>query len=183
MCDARTVPVEAATTDFVSEREITRSGVATRRIVTVLLLLACIAGLTGVLGGRTGHTAVTRHGYELKLDYPSTSRPGLDTVWRVSVVHHGGFKHPITLAVTGSYFDLFETQGWNPTPATVTRDGKVMLMSFTPPKSGDTFVVTYDSYLQPYIPITHLFAQHATVSLQHGDHSVAAIPFTTWVVP
>jgi hypothetical protein len=155
------------------------------RAFVVLLFLICVAGGTGLLGGRTS-TATAEgvgKGYRMVLSYPHTARPGLDAFWELEVVHAGGFHGPITLAVTGSYFDLFETQGYYPTPSSTTRDGTYVYMTFTPPPGGDTFKVMFDSYVQPYVEPSHLLAQPATVILLKHGQRVDAIHFSTWLFP
>jgi len=158
------------------------SRVASRSFIA-LLLLVCIAGATGLLGGHTSTAASTRNGYSLQLSYPGTARPGLDTFWELQVTHPGGFRGQITIAVTGAYFDLFETQGFYPTPSATTRDGEFVYMTFTAPPKGDTVKVVYDAYIQPYIEPSHLLGQTATVSLMNHGHAADSIHFTTWLLP
>jgi hypothetical protein len=153
------------------------------RSFMVALLLICIAGGFGLLGGHTSRAVGAGGGYDLFLSYPGTSRPGLDTLWELKVVHKGGFKGQITVAVTASYFDLFETQGFYPTPAETTRDDSYVYMKFTPPPHGDTFTVMFDAYLQPYVAPTNLLANDATVMLVNHGKQVASIDYTTFVFP
>ncbi|MEJ7628270.1 MAG: hypothetical protein WKF54_01625 [Nocardioidaceae bacterium] len=153
------------------------------RTFVVLVLLTCIGGATGLLGGHTSTAAETRDGYRLTLSYPGTARPGLDTFWELTVEHPGGFNGPITIAVTGTYFDLFETQGFYPTPSDSTRDDTYVYMEFTPPPHGDTFTMMYDAYIQPYVAPTNLLAQDATVALVNHDKRVVTVDFATWMFP
>lgn len=168
---------------LVSSREMTATAVGLRRAFTGMLAIVCLAGAVGLLGGRTGERTAHGNGYSVSVSYPWTGRPGLDTLLQVTVAHPGGFHHPVTLAVTASYFDLFETQGWNPTPSATTRDGRNLILTFTPPSHGDTFEVTYDSYLQPYIAPSRWLGQRADVTLLRGTRAVVVVPFTTWVLP
>jgi len=153
------------------------------RAFVALLLLVGAAGVTGLLGGRTSTAVSARHGFHMQLRYPWTARPGLDTLWELRVTHPGGFHGPITVAVTGSYFDLFETQGFYPTPSATTRDDTFVYLTFTPPKHGETFRVMYDAYIQPYVSPDHLLAQHATVAVMNNDRRVDSIDFATWLLP
>jgi hypothetical protein len=153
------------------------------RAVNVLLLAICVAGLVGILGGRTATTTATNHDYRLTLEYPHTIRPALDAYWKQTVIHQGGFHGLVTIAVTASYFDLFETQGFNPAPAASTSDGKFIYLKFTPRIHSDKLTVRYDSYLQPYVPPTSLLANHATVALVDNGKQLAALHYTTWVLP
>jgi hypothetical protein len=152
------------------------------RLFVLFLLLICIAASIGLLGGHTTSASQTRGGYHLHLSYPGIIRPGLDTFWELKVVHPGGFKGQITVAVTATYFDLFETQGFYPTPSVTTRDGSYVYLKFTPPQ-GNVFTVMFDSYLQPYVAPTNLFANDATVALINHGQRVAAIHYDTFVLP
>jgi hypothetical protein len=153
------------------------------RAFMLVLLLVCVAGGVGLLGGHTATATTDRDGYQLALSYPGTARPGLDTFWELHISHEGGFKKSITIAVTGSYFDLFETQGFYPTPSATTRDATDVYMTFTPPRHGDTLTVMYDAYAQPYIAPSHLLGQDATVALIDHGKPVVTLPFTVWMFP
>jgi hypothetical protein len=120
---------------------------ARRATVTVLALAVAVA-LTGLLGVHTSTASASRAGYTMSLRYPAVARAGLDVEWQVTVSHPGGFGKELTLAVTGDYFDIFETQGFHPEPSDETRDGHALYLTFQAPP-GDTFVVYYDAYIQP----------------------------------
>lgn len=153
------------------------------RLFVLLLLAACVAGGVGLLGGHTSTMSATGGGYRLTLSYPGTVRPGLDTFWELSVVHQGGLKKPVTIAVTATYFDLFETQGFYPTPADTTRDDANVYLTFTPPPHGDTLTVMFDAYLQPYVSPSNLLANDASVAVVNHGKRVAAIRYSTVVFP
>jgi hypothetical protein len=153
------------------------------RLVVLTLLVACVASLLGFLGGRTATATASDDGYRLTLSYPETSRPGLDIRWQLSVDHPGGFGHAITIAVSARYFDLFETQGFYPTPAETTRDARFVYLKFTPPPQGATFRVLFDAYLQPYIPVDDLLANDAVVALVVHKKNVVTLHYRTWVLP
>jgi hypothetical protein len=153
------------------------------RVFVLVLLAACVAGVLGLLGGRTATATGTGDGYRLSLSYPQTSRPGLDIKWQLSIEHQGGFDRPITIAVSARYFDLFETQGFYPTPAETTRDDRFVYMTFTPPAHGPTFRVLFDAYLQPYVAVEDLLANDAVVELIVHGKRVASVHYRTWVFP
>ncbi len=168
--------------DIVPHRGSIVSRIASR-LFAVLLLVVCVAGATGLLGGHTSTTSTAGGGYRLTLSYPGTTRPGLDTFWELRIVHPGGFHGSLTVAVSGSYYDLFETQGFYPTPSDTTRDGSYVYLTFTPPSRGDIFTVMYDAYLQPYVAPTNLLANDATVALVRHGERVAAVHYATFVLP
>jgi hypothetical protein len=119
-----------------------------RRAATVVLVLVVAAALFGFLGVRTGEVSASESGYDLSVRYPEIARGGLDTPWEVTVHNDQGFAKELTIAVSGDYFELFETQGFHPEPSDSTRDATMLYLTFTAPQ-GDTFVVSYDAYVQP----------------------------------
>jgi hypothetical protein len=170
------------------ERSDTLSGIASRerstratwarRVFITLLVLVVVAGALGLLGGHTSTATASGDGYRLTLRYPAVERAGIDTFWELTVVHPGGFSGDVTIAVTGDYFDLFETQGFYPTPSATTRDGTYVYMTFTKPP-GDTFVMMFDAYIQPY----SVFGKAATVAVMDKGVAVASIDYHTWLIP
>jgi hypothetical protein len=150
---------------------------ARRAFITVLCLVVVAASI-GALGGHTSTATGSGGGYRMTLDYPGVERAGIDTFWELTVVHPGGFSGPVTVAVTGDYFDLFETQGFYPTPSATTRDAKNMYMTFTKP-AGDTLKVMFDAYIQPY----SVFGKKATVSVVKNGVPLASISYHTWLIP
>jgi hypothetical protein len=155
-----------------------KRGTWARRAFITALCLVILAASVGLLGGHTSTATAVGDGYRMTLRYPRVERPGIDTVWELTVVHAGGFPGGVTVAVTGDYFDLFETQGFYPTPSSTTRDAKNVYMTFTKPP-GDSFVVMFDAYIQPY----SVFGKKATVSVMDKGVAVASIHYHTWLVP
>jgi hypothetical protein len=119
-----------------------------RRGALTLLALAVAAGLTSYLGVHTGTVSSAGSEWDLTLRYPQVARPGLDVAWQATVRHPGGLGNQVTLAVSGDYFNIYETQGFHPEPSEETRDGRVLYLTFTAPP-GNTFVVDFDAYIQP----------------------------------
>jgi hypothetical protein len=89
-----------------------------------------------------------------------------------------GFDKELTLAVTGDYFDLFETQGFHPEPTESTRDGSTLYLTFTAPES-DTFVVAYDAYIQP----SAQRGASATVAVVDGTTPLVQVRYRTRLLP
>jgi hypothetical protein len=119
-----------------------------RRFALFLVVALVLAALAGLLGVHTSEVTAEQNGYRLTVRYPATARAGLDTRWQVVVSRTGGFDDDITLALSGNYLDMFETQGFHPEPAESTRDSDTLFLTFTAPDS-DTLVVDYDAYIQP----------------------------------
>ena len=149
-----------------------------RRISIVALALLCVAALTGHAGVRTGEARAERAGYRLAVEYPAVARAGLDTPFEITVHSDSGFDEELELAVTGDYFDLFETQGFHPEPSDETRDGSTLYLTFTAPES-DTFVVAYDAYVQP----SSQRGDDATVAVVDGSRVLVKVAFRTRLMP
>ena len=94
------------------------------------------------------------------------------------MTHPGGFGKQLTLAVTGDYFDIFETQGFHPNPTDETRDGHDLYLTFTAPP-GDTFVVDFDAYIQP----ASQQGRSATVALVKGTTPLVWVSYRTRLLP
>lgn len=159
-----------------------RAAVWWRRAFLAALLVIVLAGATGFLGDTTATTRASGGGYDLQLTYATTARAGLDVPWEVTVRHTGGFPgKALTLAVTGDYFDIYETQGFHPDASASTRDGRTLYLTFDPPP-GDTFVVAYDAYVQPSSQV----GRGGTVAVIGGDPGsppVVSLDFRTTLLP
>jgi len=156
----------------------TEGAVWVRRVATSLVLAVVVAAFFGVLGERSGEVSSEQDGWRLSLRYPEVARAGLDTPWQVTVEHAGGFDKELTIAVTGSYFDLFETQGFHPEPSDSTRDGDTLYLTFTAPEA-DTFVVAYDAYIQP----SSQRGATARVDVVDGTTPIVGVNYRTRLVP
>lgn len=114
-----------------------------------MLALVVLAGLFGFLGDRVG--VVERagpEGHQLRLEYAETSRPGLDVPFEIRLTKPEGLDPEVTLAITGDYLDLYETQGWYPEPTEQTRDGEWVYLTFAT-EGQPVMVIDFDAYLQP----------------------------------
>lgn len=169
-------PSTATTSGIPESRQ--RTAVWGRRLGVALLVLVVAADLVGGLGVHTSTQAATGGGYRMTLTYPGIARPGLDVRWRVRVDHPGGFDAPITLALTGDYLTIFETQGFHPEPSSETRDGHELLMTFDPPPR-DTFVLDYDAYIQP----ASERGASGTLTLKVHGRAKASVDFRTFLWP
>jgi hypothetical protein len=85
----------------------------------------------------------------------------------------------VTLALTGTYLDIYETQGYNPSPSSSTRDGDTLYLTFDAPRSGNTFRVSYDAYIQPAAQQ----GRSATVSVVSDGRTFSTVHLRTWLWP
>lgn len=168
----------ASTLEPVDARRQDEGGVWARRVFVVLLAALVGAGAVGLLGVQTGVSTAESGDYELSLRYATTARAGLDVPWEVTVTRDGGFDQTLELAVTGDYFDIYETQGFTPEPSESTRDGETLYLTFEAPP-GDTFVLAYDAYIQPASQI----GRGGTISVVEQDVELASVDFHTRLLP
>lgn len=150
-----------------------------RRVILVLLAALVLLGASTLLGVRTDTKSVADSEWQMSLTYPRIARGGLDVIWRVELTHAGGFDGPITLRVTDDYFDIFETQGFHPEPASTTSDGSYLYFEFDPPSQGERFAVDYDAYIQG----SSQLGRGAQVQLMEGERSRLSIRYRTWLLP
>jgi hypothetical protein len=149
-----------------------------RRAALTVIALIVVAGLVGVLGVHTSSAAAERAGWKLSVDYPKVARAGLDIRWRVHVQHPGGFGKTLTLAVSSSWWEIFETQGFFPQPDGMQRDGDTTYLAFDDPP-GDTFVLDYDAYIQPAAQV----GRTAHLGVVEGGSEVVGVDWRTRLVP
>jgi hypothetical protein len=121
-----------------------------RQVGVAVLALWCVAGATGYLGVHSStRTASGADGWHASFTYPAVARAGLDVPERLVITKDGGFtSDSITVAINGSYFDMFETQGLWPEPSAETRGRDDVYLTFDAP-AGDTLTIDYDAYIQP----------------------------------
>lgn len=180
MAGARPVPVDPSTSTLSGIETTGEGSIAawSRRGFLIVLALFVIAGLLGFLGVRTSTARTEMAGWSLTVEHATTARTGLDVPWQVTVNHPGGFGQELTLAVTGDYFEIFESQGFDPEPSDETRDGHTLYLTFQAPP-GDTFVVAYDAYVQPSAQA----GRDGTVAVMVDGEPVAATDFRTRLLP
>lgn len=150
-----------------------------RRAFLAVVATVVLAGLLGLLGVRTVTVGATGGGYDVEVVHAQIARAGIDVPWEVRVTHPGGFGKEIELAVTATYFDIFETQGFIPEPSKSTRDGETWYLTFDAPTDSDTFVLGYDAYIQP----SAQRGAAGTLSVLERGLPVATVQFRTRLLP
>ena len=149
-----------------------------RRCFLTLLLLFVLAALAGLLGVHSTTARASEGAWTVSVTHAGIARAGLDVPFDVTVRRKGGFDSDVTLAVTSSYFDIFESQGVDPEPSDETADGSTLYMTFSKPP-GDTLTVSFDVYIQPSAQI----GRSGTLSVIDGGRPTAAVDFKTFLVP
>jgi hypothetical protein len=149
-----------------------------RRAFLVLVLLFVVAGLAGYLGMKSQTASASGGGYRLQLQYARIARPGMDVPWQLTITRPGGFTGPVTVEVTSSYMDIFESQGISPEPSQETQDAQWWRMTFDPPP-GNTLVVSFDIYVQPFSQA----GRSGTARVLEDGKPAASVDFKTTLVP
>ncbi|MGH3348610.1 MAG: hypothetical protein ACRDO4_16650 [Nocardioides sp.] len=154
-------------------------GLWLRRATLVGLALFVLAGALALFGVRTGVASADGGGYHLTVEHPRVARAGLDVVWEVTVRRDSPLDRELVLGVSAEYFDLFETQAFHPEPTDASRDGETMYLTFATTPGSDTFVVSYDAYIQPAAQR----GRDGRVAVFEGDLPVVSAEFSTYLVP
>lgn len=176
-CVVRTLPDTAL--EGLETRRQDIQGAWWRRAFLVVLALVVAAGLAGLLGMRDATAGAQEDGWSLEVRYAAMARAGLDVPLVATVRHEGGFDKQVTLALTGDYLDIFETQGFHPEPSDETRDGHTLYLTFDAPPRGDTLTVAYDAYIQPSSQV----GKDATMAVWVDQHEVAPVRIDTRLAP
>lgn len=149
-----------------------------RRVLVTVLLLVLAAGASGLLGVRTGEVAAGGDGgLDVRLDYATSTRPGLATPWTLTVTRPGGFDEPIEIATSASYLRAFDTNTVSPQPESETARSDTVVWTFSPPP-GDTFEVSLDASWEPGVQ----WRRRGTTTVRSGT-AEAEVRYTTWVLP
>ncbi len=119
-----------------------------RRAGLVAMAAVVAAGASGLLGVHQSTTTASADGYTASFTYDRVARAGWDVPWRLSVSRAGGFDGPVTVAITGDAYEIYESQRFWPEPSQETRDQDRIYLTFDEPP-GDTLVVDYDACIQP----------------------------------
>ena len=148
------------------------------RGILLAVLLFLVPGVIGWYGISNSKVTDSGAGYDLTVDFPDMTRAGLSSPWEAVVSHAGGFDGPITLAVSRSYFELFDLNGFYPDAAATTTDGDRLLLEFDPPE-GDALKIHLDFRAQPDL---HAGGSATTALLVDGTE-VASVEYDTRMMP
>lgn len=144
-----------------------------------VLLCVVVLGAIGIFGVHSRTTAATGDGYSLRITYPQVARAGQDIPWRARIHHTGAITGDITLAISAGYLRLFEIQGYAPDLTDSTSDGRYVYLTFSPPPTGNDFMVDIDAHIKP----SSQLGKSATVKLRVGGRDIVSTKIRTWLVP
>ena len=117
-------------------------------------------------------------GYELRVRYPSVSRPALASPFEIVVTRPEGFDVPVEVAVDRAYLEMWDENGLVPAPSTERSTGRWVVWEFEPP-DGTTLTIWYDARIEPAVQS----GRPGAVAVLDGDEHVVAVEFDTRVLP
>jgi len=152
--------------------------VTTAAVVAVVALgvLDAFAPLLGV--DAKSVTSRTSDGVVLSVEYPALTRPALASPFAIEVTDPVGFDGPIELAVSRPWIEIWDENGFYPTPSSETGDDRWVVWEFDPP-DGNTFRFFYDARLEP----ARQSGVRGAVELRDGEQVLASVEFETEVRP
>lgn len=143
------------------------------------MLAAVLTAAVGLLGVSNETAVGSGGGYELELEYATIARAGQDVPWRLTVRKAGGFDGQLVVAISGSYFDLINGEGWMPSPDSETRSGERLYLTLESPPSGDSVVASFDGTVRSTANVGAV----GTVAVVVEGVDVATVDFRTRLVP
>jgi hypothetical protein len=169
------------TTEIDDDPRRERRGLILRRAVLTLIAIFVGLGAVGVFGVKSKIVSSSSDAeYQVSVRYPSRTRAGLPASITIRARHDGGFDGPVVIAITRSYFGLFDEQGFRPDPDAATSEGPFLVYEFEPPDEGDTFTLSVDMIVET----GRHFGNDAVVQLrdQEGD-TLASVSLDTFIAP
>jgi hypothetical protein len=153
---------------------------AVRRVFVLCLTTFLLLGLAGVFGVKTTTVSASGGGYDLKVTYAKSARPGLGIPWSVEVTKAGGFDDNVVVSTTSSYFDLMDENGFDPDPESSWSSGEDIVWEFKQPE-GDTLTIGLDARIGP--AVQSLWPPEATTSVLVDGEPVVSVTYRTRVWP
>jgi hypothetical protein len=149
------------------------------RVVSVVVIFGIvIAALFGFAGLTTGTAANSSGPLSVDVEYATVSRPGLATPLVIDIRSTEGALPPeVTLEIPRAYLSMFDENGLDPAPDSVTSDGETEIWTFAP-GDVDTLSIDFDARLQPNMH----YDRAGWVVVRAGDDEVR-VDFTTRVMP
>ena len=150
-----------------------------RAVAVFIVFGVVIAALFGVAGIETGTNAVASDSMTVRVEYAEVSRPGIATPLIIDIESADGADLPaeVTVEIPRNYLAMFDENGLDPAPDSVTSDGVTEIWTYRP---GDVSILSidFDARLQPN---SH-FGRDGWVIVRADDDEVR-VDFHTRVMP
>ncbi len=152
----------------------------TTTVLTLTMFFAALDGVQAVsaFGVDTARVRSTAGSTRLEVRYTTVTRGALASPFEITVHRPGGFDGPVTVAVDHAYMQMWDENGFYPTPSSETTREAWLLWEFEPP-DGDTLRFTYDARLEPGVQS----GRSGAVALVEGGELVGQVNFKTAVRP
>jgi hypothetical protein len=148
-----------------------------RRATVTLLTLFVVAALSQQLGVRTDTVRASSGDLRVTVRYADRARGALAAPFSVDVERSGGFDGPVEVRSRQAYLAIFDDNGFEPEPASVTTDAGDVIWTFDPPP-GDTLTIVLDARIEPGV----FGRERGATTVTAGGRSVT-LEYTTWVAP
>lgn len=150
------------------------------RVISVCIVFGVvIAALLGLAGVDTGTNAEASDSLSVRVEYAEVSRPGIATPLIIDIASRDGADLPaeLTVEIPRNYLAMFDENGLDPAPDSVTSDGVTEIWTYRP---GDVSILSidYDARLQPN---THFGRDGWVIVRADGDE--VRVDFHTRVMP
>jgi hypothetical protein len=151
-----------------------------RRFFFVLVTAIVVAGLLGFLGIRTATVQASANGYDLKVQYPKITRPGLPASVEIEVRRAGGFRGVLTVAVSSDYLSIFDVSGMDPDAVGATTTADEVRWDLQTPLDSDVMTISVDARTESS---AELRTAKGSVTVINDGRPVATVSLKTRVMP
>jgi hypothetical protein len=148
-----------------------------RRGIVGVLTLFVLAAITQQLGVRADTVRAASGDLEVTVRYADRARGALAAPFEIGIEHTGGFEEPIEVRSDQRYLAIFDDNGFEPEPASVTTEGGDVIWTFDPPP-GTTLTVVLDARIEPGV-----FGRQAGSTSVEAEGESVRLEYTTWVAP
>ncbi len=148
-----------------------------RRGVLAVLTVFVLAALGQQLGVRTDRVGATDGELTVSLRYADRARGALAVPFTILVERPGGFDEPIEVRTRQSYLAIFDDNGFEPEPTSMTTEDGEVIWAFDPPP-GDTLQIILDARIEPGV-----FGRERGATTVTTDGDTVTLEYTTWVAP
>ncbi len=159
-----------------------RRGRQVRLVFLVALVLFVLVAAAGLFGEHSRAVTGTGGGYELTVNYPQSTRPGLSSSIEFVIRRLDGGVLPDTLALETdmAYLRLFDDHAVEPAPDEVRADGEEIVWALVPEGDATELRVFMDGRIDPGLSP----GRHAgTTTLSAGSDRLVTVSYRTWVWP
>jgi hypothetical protein len=149
-----------------------------RSVSFIVVFGVVVLALLGFAGLATGSATTAGDEFSVQVDYATVSRPGLATPFVIEIESPSGIlPDELTVELPRDYLAMFDENGLDPAPDSITSDGETEIWTFRP---GDvsTLSIDFDARLQPNMH----YSRDAWVIVQGGGSAVR-VDFRTRVMP